>query len=78
MRLVFDSVNGDYEARVYNLKLDTWEKVEKVPLLFLKVSKPSFANGSTSWIVRKTTVKSYIFTSYPLSWNRGVSISVIT
>ncbi|CAI9772000.1 unnamed protein product [Fraxinus pennsylvanica] len=61
VRLVFDDENGDCEVKVYSLKLDTWKKIEKVSLRVLDVSRPSFANGSMSWIVRERKLSNSTF-----------------
>ncbi|KAL2527473.1 F-box/kelch-repeat protein [Abeliophyllum distichum] len=51
VRMVFDRENGDYEVKVYSLKLDTWKNIEKFPLRICRVSMPSFTNGSVNWLV---------------------------
>lgn len=52
-RFVLDNYNGDYEVKVYSLKLDSWKKIENIPLISIfRVSRPSFADGSMKWLVQ--------------------------
>ncbi|CAI9762578.1 unnamed protein product [Fraxinus pennsylvanica] len=54
VRFVLDNYNGEYEVKVYSLKLDTWKKIENIPLISIfRVSRPSFADGSMKWLVQE-------------------------